>query len=201
MAQDIISSLLNTKLDPHPFEHRMLPPNFKSLPLRDISSTTALIKVFVDDYIGCIDDITRTKLLQTTLAMLHGILSVFPPPPPKITGHNGGDPISEKKLNKLEGVWAHIKEILGWIIDGANFTIYLPEKKVDNIKIKLQRLLKRQSMTVKEFQQIAGTLHHASTGILGSRGLFTELWAEMRAAKQGFIHLNANLKQTLKDFQ
>ena len=38
-------------------------------------------------------------------------------------------------------------------------------------------------------------------GIPGSRGLFTDLWAKMRAAKQGFIHLNTNLKQTLKDFQ
>ena len=79
--------------------------------------------------------------------------------------------------------------------------IYLPDKKVEKIKIKLRRLIKRQSMTIKEFQEIACTLHHTSMGIPGSRGLFTDLWAEMQAAKQGFIHLNKNLKQTLKDFQ
>ena len=87
-ARDIISSLLNTKLNPHPFEHHMLPKIFESLPLGDIASTVALIEVFVDDFIGCIDDITKTKLLQTTWAMLHGIHSMFPPP--QITGHNGG---------------------------------------------------------------------------------------------------------------
>ena len=66
----------------------MLPKTFESLPLGDIASTTALIEVFVDDFIGCVNDITKTKLLQTTRAMLHGIHSVFPPP--QITGHNGG---------------------------------------------------------------------------------------------------------------
>ena len=123
------------------------------------------------------------------------------PPPPTVTGHNGGDPISEKKLTKLEGLWSHIKEILGWIIDGTNYTIYLPDKKVDKIKNKLQRLIKRRSISIKLFQEIAGTLHHTVMGIPGSRGLFTALWAELRSSKQGFIHMNKSLQQTLKDFQ
>ena len=100
-AQDIISSLLNTQLEPHPFEQRMLPPNFDSLPLGDIASTAALIKVFVDDFIGCIDDITKTKLIQTTRAMLHGIHSVFPPP--NITGHNGGGSNFRKETRQAGG--------------------------------------------------------------------------------------------------
>ena len=199
-ARDVIESLLQTELPAHPFEQRMLPENFTSLPIGDLTSTTALIEVFVDDFIGCVDDITQTKLLQTTRAMLHGINSISPPPP-SVTGHNGGDPISEKKLDKLEGLWSHVKEILGWIINGTNYTIYLPSKKVEKIKIKLRRLLKRRSMSIKEFQEIAGTLHHASMGIPGSRGLFTALWAELRTAKQGFIHINKSLQQTLQDFQ
>ena len=35
--------------------------------------------------------------------ILFGIHSIFPPP--KITQHNGGDPVSEKKLKKSVRTW------------------------------------------------------------------------------------------------
>ena len=132
--RDIIESLLNTKLPFHKFENKMLPTDFDSLPWQcaDLLSTTTLIEVYVDDYIACIDHISKTHILQVSRAMLHRIHSIFPPP--DITGHNGGDPISEKKLDKLEGQWAHIKEILGWIVDGTNFTIRLPIPKLKKSK-------------------------------------------------------------------
>ena len=119
----------------------MLPRNFDLLPLADLHSIFTLIEVFVDDFIACTDAVSKTHLLQVSRAMLHGIHSVFPTR--DITGHTGGDPISEKKLNKLEGLWEHTKEILGWILDGANYTIQLPPAKVDkhcrNIKIAKQK--------------------------------------------------------------
>ena len=197
-ARDIISSLLKTPLPAHPFEHRMLPHNFNDLPTSDLNSVMALIEVFVDDFIGCVDNVTQEKLLHTSRAMLHGIHSIFPPP--KVTGHNGGDPISEKKLDKHEGMWAHVKEILGWILDGANFTIFLPPEKVQKIRTKLRKLQKRKNMKTRELQHIAGTLHHASMGIPGSRGLFTPIWAAMKTEKRGYINLTKEMRQAFSDF-
>ena len=65
-------------------------------------------------------------LRHCSRAVLHGIHSVFPPP--NVTGHNGADPVSVKKLLKGEGVWAVRKEIPGWTIDGATMCIELSEK-------------------------------------------------------------------------
>ena len=106
----------------------MLPDDLESLFLGDIHSITALIEVFVDDFIGCIDDIMKTKILQTTRAMLHGIHRISPPPH-RHHRTQWGDPILEKKLDKLKGLWLCVKEILGWFIDGTNYTLYLPDKK------------------------------------------------------------------------
>ena len=109
----------------------MLPDANAHLPKEalDLATTLDLIEVFVDDFIGCTDNLTRSHLVKFTRAMMHGIHSIYPPP--SVTGHTGGDPISEKKLKQLEGLWEHVKEILGWILNGANYTIRLPEKKVE----------------------------------------------------------------------
>ena len=95
----------------------------------DLLSNGILLEVFVYYSIALTDDFTQAQLLQVSREMLHGINTVFPPP--EVTGHNGGDPISENKVSNHNRLWDHIKEILIWIIDGANFKICLPPKRVD----------------------------------------------------------------------
>ena len=193
-ARDVIASLLSTELPPHAFESKMLPSNFDSLPLADLHSIFTLIEVFVDDFIACTDAVSKTHLLQVSRAMLHGIHS--------ITGHTGGDPISEKKLDKLEGLWEHTKEILGWILDGANYTIQLPPAKVEKIVKTLKLLSKKRRVRLKDFQKIAGSLHHhASMGIPGGRGLFTTIWKAMANQKSGWITITHDVKSMFKDFK
>ena len=102
-ARDVIASLLDADLPPHAFESKMLPTNFDDMALADLYSAVTLIEVFVDDFIECTDSMARETILKITRAMIHGIHSIFPPK--DITGHAGGDPISEKKLEKLEGLW------------------------------------------------------------------------------------------------
>ena len=64
------------------------------------------------------------EFTKLTWAMLHNIHSIYPPP--SVMGHLGGDPISEKKLDKLEGLWdSTVKEIIGWMLGGANYIISL----------------------------------------------------------------------------
>ena len=198
-ARDIIASLLNTDLPPHAFEAKMLPKNFTSLPLADLASVITLIEVFVDDFIACTDSMARDTILKITRAMLHGIHSIFPPR--DITGHNGGDPISEKKLEKLEGLWQHTKEILGWIINGANYTIQLPPAKVEKMVRTIKAFSKKKKIRLKDFQKIAGSLHHASMGIPGGRGLFTTIWQAMANTHGGWIKLTPQLKATFSDFK
>ena len=199
-GRDVIESLLDTTLPAHKFENKMLPINFNSLPRQcaDLLSTTTLIEVYVDDYIACIDNISRKHIQQVSRAMLHGIHSIFPPP--TVTGHNGGDPISEKKLDKLEGQWAHIKEILGWIVDGVNFTIRLPLEKITKIKRTLRILRSRRSIKIKEFQKITGTLNHAAYGMPGGRGLFTVLWKALAKESRGYVTVTPEVKQAFQDF-
>jgi len=72
-----------------------------------------LVKVFVNNFIGMSNLTDATHLLHFSRAMLHGVHSIFPPP--KVTGHTGGDSIAEKKIDKGEGVWNTTKEIIGWI--------------------------------------------------------------------------------------
>ena len=93
-----------------------------------------LVEVFVDDYIGATNNGSLQHLTNLSRAMLHGIHSIFPPP--AHSGHQGGDPISQKKLKQDEGRWASTKEILGWIVNGLNFTIQLtPEKSYELVEL------------------------------------------------------------------
>ena len=54
-------------------------------------------------------------------ALLHNINSVFISP--KISEHNGQDPISLKKLLVSKRNWEVRKEILGWMMDGSTCCI------------------------------------------------------------------------------
>ena len=199
-ARDVIASLLGTDLPPHPFESHMLPKNDIDLPLQDLKHTISLLEVFVDDFIALTDNTSREHLTQLSRAMLHGIHTVFPPP--SFTGHHiGGDPISEKKLKKLEGMWEQVKEVLGWMLDDANYTIELPAAKVAKIVATLKKLGRQRTIRVLDFQKIAGTLHHASMGIPGGRGLFTAIWATLNSQKKGYIKVTANLKEVFRDFK
>ena len=61
--------------------------------------------------------------------MLFGVHSIFPPP--EVSVYPGKDPVSQNKLNQEEGTWEYTKEIMGWLVDGADFTLrIMPEKCV-----------------------------------------------------------------------
>ena len=70
---------------------------------------------------------SKEHLTKFSKALIHGIRSVFPPL--EVTTHHREDPTSQKKLNEGEGTWDTTKELLGWIVDGANYTVHLaPER-------------------------------------------------------------------------
>jgi hypothetical protein len=110
--------------------------------------------------------------------MLHGIHSIFPPP--SVSQHAGEDPISIKKLAGGEGVFAFKKEILGWVFNGLNYTLYLPPTKTAKIISTIKATLQRSSITLNKLQKLIGKLMHASIGIPMGKSLLSPAFAAMR---------------------
>jgi hypothetical protein len=197
-ARDVIEQIMERPdLPTHRFIDIML-KEFIDQNVPPCAGNTTLFEVFVDDFVCATNQLSHQWLDKISKAMIHGIHSIFPPP--EITGHPGGDPVSEKKLDKGEGVWSFHKEILGWDFHGDDYTLQLPPKKCDAI-VKLIRdtlLLPRASLN--KYQKIAGKLQHASFGIPCGRALFSPLQHAMRS-NPSFVNLTPELKQILSDWQ
>jgi hypothetical protein len=137
-----------------------------------------LFELFVDDFIGLVQATDEGILRHHTRALFHGIHSIFPPV--SVTGHSGEDPISQKKLDEGDGIWAVRKEILGWIFDGIARTIELPAKKVLTLETDITTILRHKGCTNKELQSVLGKLQHASLGIPGGRGLLGPVYQKLQ---------------------
>ncbi len=130
--------------------------------------------------------------------MLHGIHSVFPPP--DVTGHPGGDPVSIKKIKKGEGKWEHLKEILSWMVDGVEYTICLPQQKMEKIVKELSKLRRLKELPLNRMQKIAGKLQHAAYAIPGGWGLFSPIQMAIKGSPRT-IAMTPFLSETLKDWK
>jgi hypothetical protein len=196
-ARDIIDHITTyPNLPSHRFENIMLKEVLEQETLAAKGEST-LFEVFVDDFVGVTNNTTTTHLTHISRAMINGIHSIFPPP--EVTTHSGGDPISKKKLDKGEGVWSHCKEILGWDLDGKNFTIQLPPAKCDAIVLQIRKMLKLTRTSLNKYQKITGKLQHASFGIPCGRALFSPLQMAMRNNPK-FINLTEDLRQIFLDW-
>eukprot|EP00957_Ditylum_brightwellii_P193227 14712900-Ditylum_brightwellii.AAC.1 len=96
MARDVIQELRESEqqLPPHKFEHYMLPLTKGQELSNNIAAT--LLEVFVDDFIGVINNLTHSHLEHFSHAMLYGLHSVYPPP--EVTRHPDNNSCTEKKL-------------------------------------------------------------------------------------------------------
>ena len=202
-ARDIIDIIYNDceTLPAHKLEDSMLNHiREETLPTLPTPATAiaTITEVFVDDFIGMTNDLSPKNMLHLSRSMLHGIHSVFPPP--EVTGHTGGDSISEKKIAKGEGTWDGIKEILGWLFDGNAFTLQLPPEKCDKIVIQINSILKKKRVSLNTYQKLAGKLQHASFGIPGGPSLFSPIQRAMLRDPE-FINLSNDLTHALVDWR
>jgi hypothetical protein len=206
-GRDVAESLVNEpegSLEAHPLEHMMTSTEtFPEPPERegDISDEqwARLMEVYVDDFIQAAQTTDPDRLLHMSRAILHGIHSVFPPP--AVTGHDGEDPVSQKKLEQGDGRWATRKEILGWIFDGQNRTIELPTDKVDKITAELHSTTRKAAVPRKDFEKLRGKLRHACIGLPAGKGLMGPIDAALTGDRH-FIKIRDNplLLNTLRDF-
>ena len=198
-ARDVIQQYYDnfTNIPPHPLEAHL----YNTTELRNDTSTnktTSLIEVYVDDFIACTNNSNKAHIQHLSRAMLHGIHSIFPPP--QVSGHQGEDPISNKKLLQHEGLFHTEKEILGWMLNGKDYTITLPSNKVVKITNDINKLLKSKVVPSNHLEKLQGKLIHASLGIPSGRGLMSPLYATYLQAKE-FTTMTEPIKQCLKDWK
>ena len=101
-ARDVCEQLVHEPvgtLPRHPLEDLTMPvremlPQLKTA--REGKTFLHMLEVFVDDFIQLAQTTEEGALRHCSRAVLHGIHSVFPPP--KVTGHNGEDPVSIKRF-------------------------------------------------------------------------------------------------------
>ena len=201
-ARDVIDTLLKeAALPEHRFEQSMMAHNDNNAIITRLHAAATYInltEVFVDDFMGVTNNITTTNLRHFSRAMLYGVHSVFPPP--DVSGHQGEDPISQKKLAQGEGTWSFQKEILGWLVDGANFTIQLMPEKCSKIVKLIKEISRRKTVPLLLFQELAGKLQHASFAIPGGKGLFSPVHRAMKGLPS-YIHITSELRQILADWR
>ena len=106
-------------LPPHPFEHLTLnfddqlrlhqlqhPSTWTPDHIQDnLHKLKSLLELYVDDFINAIQCTHPAVLLHHSRALLHAIHSIFPPALDPINNPDE-EPISLKKLQEVEGVWA-----------------------------------------------------------------------------------------------
>ena len=205
-------------LKQHPLEAHTLPSHFeldtvataagykRPQPNEIAAHHTALhkrpkhnIEVYVDDFILAVQTLDPEALRHYSRAMLHAIHEIFPPP--SVSGHQGEDPVSVKKLLQKEGLWEHRKEVLGWIFDGITKCIELPETKATKILQQLKTTLRKKAVKLNDFQKLVGKLRHASLGIPAGKGLFTPINHALKG-DPAFVKLpnNSDLKLALHDW-
>jgi hypothetical protein len=211
VAQRLVQQPIGT-LPTHPLEHLMmdgiepglLQPVLAHLdhPSQDEEEkVTSLLEVYVDDFIGLIHATDPDLVRHYSRALLHGIHSVFPPP--DVTGHHGGDPISRKKMLAGDGVWAVRKEILGWMFDGITRTIELPPDKFEKILKTLDPAIHRKRITLSDFRSLTGKLQHASLAVPAGHSLLAPLHKLANTVTTHWIDLrrHPNIIEALRDFK
>ena len=145
------------KIVPSQTEHFMEPAE----PVEYTPCSTELLQVFVDDFIFATQSESTEDLKELLRTALAAIFSVLPPP--KESGNvNGRDPVSEKKMNKGDGKWSHLKVILGFIFDGRRRSVQLPQDKLDKQLGELEKMLEKTRVPLQKYRKVVIKLRHSA---------------------------------------
>jgi hypothetical protein len=99
-------------------------------------------------------------------ASIHGIHSVFLPT--YITKHEGGkEPILQSKLDKGQGNFESLKDMIGIDFNGVNRKVRLPAEKARQYIKETHSMLRRKTVPMKLFRTVVGKItacNHYPTG-------------------------------------
>jgi hypothetical protein len=171
-ARDIIDDKIrnNVILPEQPMENIMMDINWSTVNNLEPPLTTEsdkqdflqLIEVYINDFIGVIQSTNESHLRQFSRRVLDGITKVFPPP--ELSGSKMAHPVSEKKLIE-DGIWDTQKRDPTVAIQGMARTIELPQRKCDELLLKLKPVRQLPKLEVKRFQKLHGRLQFATIAI------------------------------------
>ena len=85
-----------------------------------------MLEVYIDDYIALAVPTTQDQMGHVANGVLTGIQDVIPK-----DNEDDNNPISLKKLKKLEGSWSIQKDMLGFTFDGDGKTLCLDASNPD----------------------------------------------------------------------
>ena len=98
-----------------------------------------MLEVFCDNFIHMAQTSDPSQLLHLSRALPHRIHSVFPLP--QVSGHNGQDTISKKKLDSGEFQWSVRKKVLGWMVGSTTWCIELVQDNKRAIDAELHKIV------------------------------------------------------------
>ena len=106
-ARDITEDLLATpvgSLPHHPLKDLMIPISIwpSDTVVEICTKYLHVMEVYVDDFCTTVQTSDITQFQHTFRALLHTIHNILPPP--SISGHIGGNPVSKNKLIEGEGL-------------------------------------------------------------------------------------------------
>lgn len=169
------------RVPPHRFiEHTTGSEEYKALtasPAKDDKPLRYLVDVYVDDFIGLVIPTTKQHLDHVASGIMCAIHDVFPP-----DEDPSEDPISLKKLLQGEGSWDVVKDILGFVFDGNNKTVWLTDGKRDALLLTLKGWLRstrkntRFGIPFVEFRSVMYKVRHAFLASPAGKGLLSPFY-------------------------
>ena len=207
-ARDVAEQYVETpvgSLPDHKFtKYAMGGEEVKGLPKGDSKGKPFqyLIDVFVDDFIPIVIAASQEQVEHVAKATLHGIHDCFP-----ADEDDENDPISFKKLKKLEGQFALNKDILGFEFDGdaEAHTMQLDLPKREFLLAILHKWIRTSDVKGgricgKEFESVIQKCRHAFMSIPEGRGLLGPCDRLLRKEPR-WVWLNRNkaVSESIKD--
>ena len=131
------------------------------------------IDVHMDDFLPLAFASTQDQLQHLAEIVMHGIHDVLP-----ADDDDDNDPLSLKKLRKLDGKWALLKDLLGFEFDGVAKTMQLEEPKKEFLLTILNKWLRTAQrptgrIPFAEFESVVAKIRHAFMSIPAGRGLLS----------------------------
>jgi hypothetical protein len=156
--------------------------------------------VYVDNFLVMAIGVSQEQLQHVADAVLQGVHDVFP-----ASEVDANDPISLKKLEKLDGEWALVKDMLGVSFDGDAKTMQLEEPKREFLLTILHKWLrgaKRMNGHVPfaEFESVVAKVRHAFMSIPAGQGLLSPCNKLLRKRPPVvWLHRNKKLQAAVRD--
>jgi len=162
------------------------------------------IDVYVDDFISLMVPTSTEQLRHVANAVMHGVHDVFP-----ADEVDEDDPISLKKLKKLEGTWAAIKDILGFEFNGSvgRKDMILEGPKRELLLTILKKWIRSgedgtSGIPFMEYKSVLQKLRHAFIALPTGRGLLSPLNSLLRMEPPFvYFHRNTTLLQAVRDIR